>query len=114
MVLLTVLPKYLSSSSSGTGSGGAFWGAKWPRRENEYTLLLLAELKNEGSYTTTPPRDFEVRYLIKRRDNFTVRCEVVTEMLLNIQSLLGRFAVANDKKVTDVSNDNTAVILRVG
>jgi hypothetical protein len=43
-------------------------GVKQPGREVHHSLPSSAEVKNDWSYTSTPPNVFMAWYLIKHRD----------------------------------------------
>jgi hypothetical protein len=53
------------------GTEGTFPGVKWPGRESYHSPPSSAEVKEWGSYTSTPPYAFMAWYLVKHRDNFT-------------------------------------------
>jgi hypothetical protein len=62
-------PLYLLSS----GYQGLFpWGVKRPRREADHSPASSAEVKDAGTYTSTPPYVFMAWCLVKHRYNFTI------------------------------------------
>jgi hypothetical protein len=52
-------------------TGALSLGVKQPGREADHSPPSSAEVKNAGSYTSTPQYVFMEWCLVKRRDNFT-------------------------------------------